>query len=65
MNELCGEVRISAEVSNDLSLSLVFGRSNMMGKGKQTYSSRRHKDGMAFGGVMSVHTFMRSLSVVY
>lgn len=64
-SELCGNVTICAEVINDLSLSSVFRRSNMMGKGKQTYCSKRHKDGMASGSVMFVHTFMRSISVIY
>ena len=64
-SELCGDVTISAQVSNDLSPSPVFRRSNMMGKGEQTYCSKRHKDGMASGGVMFVHTFMSNLSVIY
>jgi hypothetical protein len=37
----------------------------MIGKGEQTFCSKSHKDGMASGGVMFVHTFMRSLSAIY
>jgi hypothetical protein len=37
----------------------------MMGKGEQTYFSKRQKDGMDSGGVMLVNTFVRSLSVIY
>lgn len=37
----------------------------MMGKGEQTYSIKRPKDGMDSEGVMLVNTFMRSLSVIY
>ena len=60
-SELCGDVTINAQVSNDLSLSSAFGRSNVVGKGGQSYCSNTQRWNGFWRRDVGTHVYVKSV----